>query len=133
MNEAAHLLIPELVANQTVRRWIESVEKRSVESFELRVRVGEAAHFVADCACALGRDTPWEIVPLFLLGLKKLNSVVDHLDNGSSSLLTEPKSKEVFASSVQPSADLGVAKIQRTLFKTDSAAAWPYCYDQGIG
>lgn len=126
MNEAAHLLIPELVANQTVRRWIESVKKRSVECFELRVRVGEAAHFVADCACALGRDTPWEIVPLFLLGLKKLNSVVDHLDNGSGSLLTEPKSKEVFASSVQPSADLGVAKIQRTLFKTDSAAAWPY-------
>lgn len=129
INEAAHLLIPELAANRTIRHWIDRVEKRSVESFELRVKVGEAAHFVADCACALGRKTPWEIVPLFLLGLEKLNSVVDLLDGLSGPLLTENPELREDVACVQPSADFGVAIIQNTLFRmqqTVSAAKWPY-------
>lgn len=50
--------------------------------------LGEAAHFIADCACALGRDTRWKTVLLFLLGLQKLNVVYDSFgsDAGSDSL-----------------------------------------------
>lgn len=64
MNGAAARLIPALASSKEMKNWIDKVEKGGFQSFELRVRVGETAHFVADCACALGRDTVWEIVPL---------------------------------------------------------------------
>ncbi|CAJ2514327.1 Uu.00g024460.m01.CDS01 [Anthostomella pinea] len=82
MDGAAHLLIPKLAVNKVMKQ-IENVEHDGVRSFELRVKVGKSAHFVADCACALGRDTPWEIVPLFLLGLQKLNGIIDLLEGGA--------------------------------------------------
>ncbi|KAK4068625.1 uncharacterized protein Triagg1_7273 [Trichoderma aggressivum f. europaeum] len=79
-NGAALTLLPALISDKVVKKWIDQVEHHGARSFELRVRVGEAAHFVADCACALGRGTPWRVVPLFLLGLEKLNDVVTLLD-----------------------------------------------------
>jgi hypothetical protein len=70
MSGASHMLIKALADNETTRQWIETVERGGPRSFELRVMVSEAAHFITDCAYALGRDTLWEIVPLFLTGLE---------------------------------------------------------------
>ncbi|RYC65179.1 hypothetical protein CHU98_g1048 [Xylaria longipes] len=60
--------------------WVERVERSGLHSMRLRTWLGEAAHFVADAACALGRNLPDEVLPLFLLGLEKLNLVLDLLD-----------------------------------------------------
>ena len=51
----AYILIPELAANKVMRQWIDKVKYDGARSFELRVKIGEAAHFVADYACALGK------------------------------------------------------------------------------
>ncbi|KAI1359664.1 hypothetical protein F5Y08DRAFT_319023 [Xylaria arbuscula] len=60
--------------------WVERVERCGLYSMRLRTWLGEAAHFVADAACALGRNLPDEVLPLFLLGLEKLNLVLDVLN-----------------------------------------------------
>ncbi|CUS11819.1 unnamed protein product, partial [Tuber aestivum] len=116
MNGAAHALIPAPASNEAMRQWINKVEHDGARSFELRVRVGEAAHFVADSACALGRDTQWDIVPLFLMGLEKLNDVMDLLE-GKAELSTD---------SPEP-AEFGTAMIHHTLFDLQTLnAEWPY-------
>ncbi|KAH8979346.1 hypothetical protein EDB92DRAFT_1904988 [Lactarius akahatsu] len=128
MSGLAKRLVWELAANTGMRQWIEKVEKGGVRAFELRVKVGEAAHFVADCACALGRNTEWEIVPLFLMGLEKLNDVVELLD-GHGPLVTEnPEPTSADLDRVPPAgADFGVVKIQNTLFQSlASLDNWPY-------
>lgn len=123
---SAHLLIPELASNAAVRRWIEEVEPRGTRSFELRVRLGEAAHFVADCACALGRNTPWEIVPLFLMGLEKLNKTLDLL-NGIGQLSIDNAQHSFDFEAMPESADLGAAMIQSTIFGLQTSdAGLPY-------
>lgn len=126
MDGAANTLIQELAVNSTMRRWINEVEQDGLRSFELRAKVGEAAHFVADCACALGRNTRWEIVPLFLMGLEKLNDVVQLLD-GDAQLATENKVPSSDYRSVPTSADFGAVMIQHTLFQSQaSRGSWPY-------
>ncbi|KAI9826024.1 MAG: hypothetical protein M1826_006822 [Phylliscum demangeonii] len=126
MNGAGHMLIKALVDNDTMRQWIEKVERGGLRSFELRVMVGEAAHFVADCACALGRDTPWEIVPLFLKGLEKLNDVIDLLD-GNTELVTENPEPTSDYECVPTSADFGAVTIQHTIFQSQTSIDnWPY-------
>ncbi|KAK2022056.1 hypothetical protein LX32DRAFT_520416, partial [Colletotrichum zoysiae] len=115
MASAAHLLIPALASNEVLRRWIDKVEPQGTRSFELRVRLGEAAHFVADCACALGRDTPWEIAPLFLMGLEKLNDVLNLL-NGIGQLSIDNAEPSSDFEAVPESADFGAVMIQSTIF-----------------
>ncbi|KAL7963204.1 hypothetical protein V8C34DRAFT_300525 [Trichoderma compactum] len=125
-NGAALTLLPALASDKVVKKWIDQVEHHGARSFELRVRVGEAAHLVADCACALGRGTPWEVVPLFLLGLDNLNDVVNLLD-GKAQLSVDNESVSYDSTSDHESADLGVAMIQRTLHKSPTAKQdWPY-------
>ena len=127
MNGAAEMLMPKLKANKIMRQWIDKVEQRGARSFELRVRIGEAANFVADCACAIGRDTPWEIVPMFLVGLEKLNDVVNLFDGKSQQLFTDNLDPPSSARSVPPTADLGVNIIQHTLFEPQpSIQPWPF-------
>ena len=126
MNGAAARLIPALASNKEMKEWIDKVERHGVRSFWPRVMVGEAAHFVADCACALGRDTPWEIVPLFLLGLEKLNDAVALLD-GSVHLSTYKREVSFNFPPMPESPDFGAATIQATLFESQiSNKAWPY-------
>lgn len=111
-----------------MRQWIDQVEHHGARSFEVRVRVrvGEAAHFVADCACALGRDTPWEVVPLFLLGLEKLNDVVALLSGQTQLSIVNQDMSYEFASRHE-SADLGAAMIQHVLHTSlTSKQDWPY-------
>lgn len=125
MNGAADLLISALASHKLIKRWIDRVECNGTRSFELRVRLGEAAHFVADCACSLGRDTPWEMIPLFLLGLQKLNDVVDLL--GSDVPLATNKSKSLSVLAPTPeSADFGATMIQQALFGPTSSKKWSY-------
>ncbi len=64
------------------------MEPAGVRLFELRARVGEAPYFVAECACALVRNMPWEVAPLFLIGFEKLNDVLD-LMSGIGELSTD--------------------------------------------
>lgn len=126
MNGAAAQLIPALASNKAMREWIEKVENNDIQSFELRVRISEAAHFVADCACALGRDTRWEIVPLFLMGLEKLNDAVALLD-GIVRLSTDNPAPSSDFLHMPESPDFGVATIQRVLFGSQiSDKHWPY-------
>ncbi|KAK4102517.1 hypothetical protein N658DRAFT_485317 [Parathielavia hyrcaniae] len=110
-----------------MRGWIDEVEPDGVRSFELRVRLGVAANFVADCACALGRNAPLEVVPLFLMGLLDLNRVLD-LMNGIGELSTgnpEPSDFEA-----QPeSAEFGAVMIQHTIFGLHSTSTKALPYD----
>jgi hypothetical protein len=126
MNGAANMLIKALASNDAMKQWIDEVEQDGLRSFELRVRVSEAAHFVADCACALGRDTRWEVVPLFLMGLEKLNDVIKLLD-GDAQLATEDPDPTFDYACVPTSADYGAVTIQHILFKSqESLDHWPY-------
>lgn len=126
MNGAATRLIPALTSNKDMRRWINRVEHDGIRSFELRVRLGEAAHFVADCACALGRDTCWEVVPLFLIGLDKLNHVLALLEGKVQLSADNPEPLPDFL--LRPEGpEFGAAKIQLSLFESHmSNKAWPY-------
>ena len=126
MNGAAAQLIPALVSNKEMREWIDKVEYNGVRSFELRVRLGEAAHFVADCACALGRDTHWETIPLFLMGLEKLNDTVAFLE-GKIQLSTDNPEPSSNIPPMPESPDFGTVKIQLALFESQiSNEEWPY-------
>jgi hypothetical protein len=78
---ADQMLVAKLWSNERARDWIMSVGPLGRRSFELRLMLAEAAHFVADAACALGRDTTHEILPVFLIGVQKLNDVLAHFDN----------------------------------------------------
>ncbi|KAL8377069.1 hypothetical protein RB595_007961 [Gaeumannomyces hyphopodioides] len=120
MNGTAARLIPAIAANKEMREWINKVEKGGIRSFELRVRVGEAAHFIADCACALGRDARWEIVPLFLVGLEKLNEAVALLDREGPLSADSPASSPRFPP-MPESPDFGAVTIQQTLFKSHTS------------
>ena len=105
------------------------MEPDGIQSFELRVRLGEAAHFVADCtyAYALGRNAPREVVPLFLKGLEKLNDVLD-LMNGTKELSTD-NPEPPFDFGFQPeTAELGAVMIQQIIFglHRSSTKALPY-------
>ncbi|KAF9069243.1 hypothetical protein BDP27DRAFT_1325861 [Rhodocollybia butyracea] len=72
-----------LSSSEKLRQWVETVEPSGFQSMELRVLLGEAAHFVADSACALGRDKKEEVLPLFLIGLEKLNDVLELIEGES--------------------------------------------------
>ncbi|KAJ4307312.1 hypothetical protein N0V88_000695 [Collariella sp. IMI 366227] len=113
----AYRLFQELAGDDAMRRWIDKVEPDGVRSFELRARLGEAAHFVAGCACALGRNAPQEVVPLFLTGLEKLNSLST----------AEPEPPLDFEAQPE-SAELGAVMIQQTIFglHTSSVKTLPY-------
>lgn len=126
MKGAGQMLVKALADNKTMRHWIDNVERGGLRSFELRVMVGEAANFVADCACALGRDTPWEIVPLFLKGLEKLNDAINLLE-GNAELVTEHPVSTCAYGPMPPSADFGAVTIQHTIFQSQtSIESWPY-------
>lgn len=62
----------------------------SDETLAQRVALAEAANFVADAACALGRDCQHEVMPLFLTGLAKLNAVAAWLEHASQPLPANP-------------------------------------------
>jgi dTDP-4-amino-4,6-dideoxygalactose transaminase len=51
----------------------EALLEADSDRWEARLELAEAANFVADAACALGRNRSDEVLPLFLLGLDKLD------------------------------------------------------------
>lgn len=103
--------ISALSSNDSFRRWVDTAEPAGLESMELRTLLGEAAHFVADSACALGRDKKEEVLPLFLLGLKMLNDVLERVqDKRDRSAFDRP-------TAAVESANHGVAMIQSALLK----------------
>ncbi|KAH6855722.1 pyridoxal phosphate-dependent transferase [Chaetomium sp. MPI-CAGE-AT-0009] len=66
-----------------------------------------------------GRNTPWEVVPLFLIGLEKLNDVLD-LMSGIGELSTDnPEHSSDFEVQLE-SADLGAVMIQKIIFTRKS-------------
>jgi hypothetical protein len=83
--------IAALASNESLSRWANKVEKSGMESLALRILLGEAAHFVADSACALGRDKIEEVLPLFLTGVERLNNVLDLLDGKGDPYTDRPK------------------------------------------
>jgi hypothetical protein len=91
----------------------------------MRMRLGEAAHFIADCTCALGRDTRWETVLLFLLGLQKLNDVFDTFgDHGELAIDSSKRSRGT--ETAPESAELGATMIQEALLNPTPGGSWPF-------
>ncbi|KAK0230425.1 hypothetical protein IW262DRAFT_401294 [Armillaria fumosa] len=113
-------LFAALSSNESFMQWVCAVERSGFKSMELRTLLGEAAHFVADSACALGRDKKEEVLPLFLLGLEKLNDVLKRvLGEGDCSI------DKLKAATESP--NYGVAMIQSTLLKLGSLdTCWPW-------
>lgn len=114
-----------LESDDRFKEWAKRVEPSGLESMRLRTLLGEAAHFVADSACALGRDKKEEVLPLFLIGLEKLNNVLDLL-NGDVNELVPSTALQVEAPDESP--DVGANMIRKTLLGALSKkkADWPW-------
>ncbi|PQK09495.1 hypothetical protein BB8028_0001g15650 [Beauveria bassiana] len=95
-------------------KWVKMVEPAGFDALRKRVLLGEAANFVADAACALGRDTVHEVIPLFLIGLDKLNSVLANLND----TISEHKLDDWFASSGEQDTTAGIRAVQQSLLKS---------------
>lgn len=70
---------------------------------------------------------PQEVVPLFLRGLEKLNSILDLIDGTKELSTTDPESLYNFESKLE-SIELSIVMIQETIFGLymSSAKALPY-------
>ncbi|KAJ3495427.1 hypothetical protein NLG97_g3408 [Lecanicillium saksenae] len=107
-----------LSSNLEFMKWVKLVEPAGFEALRKRVLLGEAANFVADAACALGRDTVHEVIPLFLIGLDKLNSVLATLND----TISEHKLDDWFASSGEQVTTAGILAVQQSLLKSRATA-----------
>ncbi|OAA80247.1 hypothetical protein LEL_03733 [Akanthomyces lecanii RCEF 1005] len=107
-----------LSTNAEFMKWIEMVEPAGFGALRKRVLLGEAANFVADAACALGRDTVHEVIPLFLIGLDKLNSVLAILND----TISEHKLDDWFARSGEQDTATGILAVQQSLLRGRAAA-----------
>lgn len=123
MTGADRGFIKTLLSNERLRQWIEAVEPSGLRSMELRVLLGEAAHFVADAACALGRDREEEVLPLFLTGIEKLNDVLELVEGKGRPNLSSAETEVV-----TESPNYGAARIRTALLglgsPTDASWAW---------
>ncbi|KAH9055023.1 hypothetical protein EDB87DRAFT_1356274 [Lactarius vividus] len=114
-----------LASNGSLSRWVNKVEKFGMKSLVLRILLGEAAHFVADSACALGRDKIDEVLPLFLTGIERLNNVLDLLNGKGDPYADRPKLPiEIEAESPNH----GAAIIKSALLKMASPGI-PWAWD----
>ncbi|KAJ6790411.1 hypothetical protein PWT90_07654 [Aphanocladium album] len=107
-----------LSSNSEFMKWVKLVEPAGFDALRKRVLLGEAANFVADAACALGRDTVHEVIPLFLIGLDKLNSVLATLND----TISEHKLDDWFARSGEQDTTAGILAVQQSLLKSRTAA-----------
>lgn len=113
-----------LSSNQRLVEWVDVVEPSGLGSLELRVLLGEAANFVADCACALGRDKKEEVLPLFLIGLAKLNDILEQIEGkGGTSIDRQKRSVELEVAVQSP--NYGAKMIQSALLGS-SDAGWTW-------
>ncbi|KAH9029676.1 hypothetical protein EDB85DRAFT_1508217 [Lactarius pseudohatsudake] len=117
--------IAALASNESLSRWVNKVEKFGMKSLALRILLGEAAHFVADSACALGRDRVEEVLPLFLTGIERLNNVLDLL-NGKGDPYTDRPKLPVEIEAESP--NHGAAIIRSALLKMASPVT-PWAWD----
>lgn len=119
-------LIATLPSNENLKQWIDAVEPSGLRSLELRVLLGEAAHFVADSACALGRDKSEEVLPLFLMGLEKLNDVLELIE-GKGDPSNERPQLLAESEAAAESPNYGAATIQSALLELGSSdAGWAW-------
>lgn len=107
-----------LEKNDKFMEWVKQVEPSGFEALRKRVLLGEAANFVADAACALGRDTVHEVIPLFLIGLDKLNSVLAMLND----TISEHKLDDWFSGSGEQDTTAGILAVQKSLLRPRGAA-----------
>lgn len=118
-------LIATLSSNERLIKRIDTVEPSGLRSLELRVLLGEAAHFVADSACVLGRDKGEEVLPLFLIGLVKLNDVLEQTEGKGDPSIDRPKRLSIEIEAAVESPNFGAATIQSTLLGS-SNAGWTW-------
>jgi len=114
MRGADRGLFVTLSSNERLLKWIYAVEPSGLRSLELRVLLGEAAHFVADSACALGRGKGEEVLPLFLIGLAKLNDVLEQIEGKCDPSIDRPK-QSINIEGTAESPNYGAATIQSAL------------------
>lgn len=107
-----------LSSNAAFMKWVKMVEPAGFDALRKRVLLGEAANFVADAACALGRDTVHEVIPLFLIGLDKLNSVLATLND----TISEHKLDDWFARVGEQDTTAGILAVQQSLLRGRAAA-----------
>ncbi|GAM88740.1 hypothetical protein ANO11243_067740 [Dothideomycetidae sp. 11243] len=113
ISETAARLIRALSGNKAMEQWICSVEQHGQHSLEIRILLGEAAHFMAECATALTQAAEQRVMPLFLLGLQKLNTLLSLLDGIVAHPLPSPERH--FASE---GPEFGVNMIQSAIFRS---------------
>ncbi|OAQ95670.1 hypothetical protein LLEC1_06556 [Akanthomyces lecanii] len=118
MREADAGFFDALSSNADFMKWVKLVEPAGFDALRKRVLLGEAANFVADAACALGRDTVHEVIPLFLIGLDKLNSVLAILND----TISEHKLDAWFARSGEQDTTVGIMAVQQSLLRGRTAA-----------
>jgi len=94
----------------------------SDETTAARIALAEAADFVADAACALGRDCAHEVMPLFLTGLAKLNAVAARFERPPRTGRPSPAAPAAIASPTGPG--VGLAAIRAGLAAQDSRPRW---------
>ncbi|KAF8859557.1 hypothetical protein BDZ45DRAFT_673299 [Acephala macrosclerotiorum] len=110
--------------NEGLMKWIDAVEPSGLRSLELRVLLGEAAHFIADSACALGRGKGEEVLPLFLLGIEKLNNLLERIESESESFIGKPKPLAEMGAAIG-SPNFGAAAIQSAILGSSGVtSAW---------
>lgn len=118
MRQADASFFDVLSENVEFMKWVKLVEPAGFDALRKRVLLGEAANFVADAACALGRDTVHEVIPLFLIGLDKLNNVLAILND----TISEHKLDDWFARSGEQDTTAGILAVQQSLLKPRAAA-----------
>lgn len=123
IDSVAYQLIQKLVEDKAIQRQIDKVEPNSVQLFELRVKLGKAIYFVTNYACALRRNILQEIVLLFFISLKKLNTVLDLI----SSIINNLEPFFNFKAQLE-SVEFRAVVIQETIFSLYrlSIKALPY-------
>lgn len=124
MDGADREFFDKLCSDSRFTKWVETVEQSGLESMKLRVLLGEAAHFAADSACALGRDKKEEVLPLFLMGIEKLNDVLDLVEKKTTPQLPLAK-----ADAVAESSNHGVKIIRTALLSLRSSAKPEWAWD----
>ena len=124
MRSTDHGLLENLSSVEKFSKWVDAIEPSGFHSLELRVLLGEAAHFVADSACALGRGKRAEVLPLFLIGLEKLNNILQQIE-GKGSPSADRVDRFIGFEAAVESPSYGAAKIQSALLGS-SDAGWTW-------
>lgn len=89
-----------------------------------RTLLAEAANFLSDTACCFGRNTPHEVIPLYLLGVRLLNRVYRQYKTPSSLCEVQSEKQSVSAATISETPNYGSEKMRQDLLSNLSTSPW---------